>query len=277
VSGGPWPSGEFTPAAGLAASGTMPSGVGFAPGGPAPGGGLAPARRPAGRGGLAVVAAVAVAVLLLAGAGVTGLVLLNQKNASDGKGNNPGTGQTDAATNGQNNGGPASAKYAMSVLPENLCSKVALGKLATSYEKEVVAPSSSRIVNSFASNASCTMTRQRGTYDSLSVVLTVLVYADTGQAVTAQKQAHDTAKGADPDTIELPGIGNEAFAARTITQSTTQVLTLTVEARDGNMRLTLYGTATRIQGPGWGDQDRRQFATDLAEVVKSTVAKLGSG
>jgi hypothetical protein len=286
---GQWGSGEFTPAPGLAASGTMPSGVGFAPGGLAPGGpglapggGRAPARRPGGRGGLAIVAAVAVAVLLLAGAAGTGVWLLNRDDPGKKTGNNSpttGSGQTGGgATTGENAGGPTAAKYQMSVLPENLCSKVDIGKFASSYEKELSAPYSVRNVNSFVSTAICSISRQRGN-DTLSLTLTMYVYADTNQAVTAQRQALDTAKVTDPNTIVLTGIGEEAHVAQTGNQSSSTVesVTYTVEARDGNLRMSLLGISTRIQGRSWTDQDRRQFANDLGDVVKTTIAKLGSG
>jgi len=287
---GTWASGEFTPAPGLAASGTMPSGVGFAPGGLAPGGGpvhgggLVPGGRPPARrsGGLAVVAAVVAALVLLAGAGGTGIWLLNRDDPGRKTGNNnptTGSGQTGGATTGQGNGGNGAGKYQMAALPENLCSKVDLGKLGISFEKESNAPTNTRSVNAFVSNASCNLLRGHGSYDSLSVVLIAFVYADTGQAVSNQKQTLDSAKGADPDTIVLTGVGEEAFAARTLTQSSpqSQTLSYTIEARDGNMRMTLYGTSIRVQGQAFSDQERRQFANDLGDVAKSTIGKLGSG
>jgi hypothetical protein len=279
------PGGGFAPgAAGFAPGG----GPGFAPAGgpgfaPAGGPGFAPARRPPRRGGLVVVAAIVAAVVLLGGAGVTGLVLLNNNKSPGGNGpsgnNNggAGTGGQTGGGSGQNNngGGTGSAKYPMTVLPEDLCTKVDLGKLATSYEKETQKPSSTRAVNSFVSNATCSIARQHG-YDTLSVQLFVLVYADTEQAKTAYTQAHNTAKGADPDLVVLPGVGEEAHASQTITTSANQVATYTIEARDGNLRMTLYGTGTRINTAGWSDQERRQFITDLGEVAKSSIGKLGS-
>jgi hypothetical protein len=284
VTGGPWAaSGEFTPApGGLPTSGPMAPGAfapggpapggAFAPGGPAPGGRRAPGRGSARRGGLALVAAIAAAVVLLGGTATAGIVLLNGNDG--GKGG--GTGQpTAGASQGQPNGTSGPGKYQMTVLPENLCTKVDLGRLGTTYTKETTAPFSSRNVSSFVSNAACTVSRTRETYDALSVVVSAFVFADPNQAVSTQKQALDTAKGADPDTIVLTGLGEEAFAARTMTQSTAGVMTYTVEARDGNLRLTLYGTATKINGPAPTDQDRRQFATDLADVARSVVAKLG--
>jgi hypothetical protein len=295
VSGGPGASGEFTPAhggptvSGAATSGPMAAGGGFAPGGLAPGGvpgfvpgyapGFGPARRPARRGGLVVVAAIVAALVLLGGAGVTGLVLLNNNNKNTPSGNNTttGTGGQTGGGPGQNNGGVGAAKYPMTVLPENLCSKVDLGKLATSYEKEYQKPSFTRTVNSFVSNATCALTRQHGGYDTLSVQVFALVYADTSQARTAYTQAHDTAKGADPNLAGLTGVGEEAHASQTITTSSNQVASYTIEARDGNLRLTLYGTGTRIDTSGWSDQERRQFITDLGEVVKASIGKLGSG
>jgi hypothetical protein len=297
VSGGPWAFGEFTPAhGGPAAPGATTSGPmapgggpGFAPGGGpgfAPGGGpgFAPARRPARRGGLVVVAAIVAAVVLLGGAGVTGLVLLNNnKNTPSGSGpggnNTTGTGGQTGGGTGQddNGGGTGAAKYPMTALPENLCAKVDLGKLATSYETESQKPTFTRAVNPFISNATCGISRGHGQYDILTMNLMALVYADTGQARTAYTQAHDTAKGADPDLAALTGVGEEAHASQTITTSSNQVASYTVEARDGNLRLTLYGTGTRIDTSGWSDQERRQFITDLGDVVKATIAKLGSG
>jgi hypothetical protein len=297
VTGGPWAaSGEFTPApGGLPASGPMPPGGGippggippggfppgggfpsggaFAPGGPAPGGGRAPARGSARRGGLAVVAAIVAAVVLLGGAATAGIVLLNRNDGDKGGG---GTGQQTSNT-GQQNGGTAGAKYAMTVLPENLCTKVDLGKLGTTYNKDTTAPFSSRNVTQFTSYSVCTVSRTRDTYDALSVVVSAFVFADTGLAVSTQKQALDTARSADPKTIVLTEIGEEAFAAQTLTQSTPGVMYYTVEARDGNLRLTLTGTATKINGPAPTDQEKRQFATDLAGIGKSVIAKLGSG
>jgi hypothetical protein len=297
VTGGPWAaSGEFTPApGGLAPSGPVPPGGapapggGFAPGGPAPGGafapggpaprgGRAPARGSGRRGGLAVVAAIVAAVVLLGGAATAGIVLLNKDNGDKGGGTGQqtsGTGQNGGT--GQQNGGTARAKYAMTALPENLCTKVDLGKLGTTYTKETTAPFSSRNVSQFTSYSVCTVSRARETGDALSVVVSAFVFADTSLAVSTQKQAFDTAKSADPKTIVLTEIGEEAFAAQTLTQSTPGVMYYNVEARDGNLRLTLTGTATKINGPAPTDQDKRQFATDLAGIAKSLIAKLGSG
>ena len=279
VTGGPWAaSGEFTAPSGVA---VPPAGGGLAPGGFAPSGGRPPARRS--RGGIAVLAALAVAVVLLAGAGVTGLVLL--KGNDDGNRGGGGTGQPTSGTaqtggqaTGQPNGKSAAAKYQMAVLPENVCTKLDLGKIGSAYEKDATAPSYTRTMNTYASVATCSLARQHGTFDLLSASLTAFVYADNNQAAASQKQVLDSAKLNDPNLTTLTGIGDEAFVGRTFTQSgANTTLMYTVEVRDGNLRLTLLGTVTRANGPEWSDQDRRQFINDLGAAAKATLAKFGSG
>ena len=285
VTGGPWAaSGEFTAPSGVAvppAGGGLASGGGLGPGGFAPSGGRPPARRS--RGGIAVLAALAVAVVLLAGAGVTGLVLL--KGNDDGNRGGGGTGQPTSGTaqtggqaTGQPNGKSAAAKYQMAVLPENVCTKLDLGKIGSAYEKDATAPSYTRTMNTYASVATCSLARQHGTFDLLSASLTAFVYADNNQAAASQKQVLDSAKLNDPNLTTLTGIGDEAFVGRTFTQSgANTTLMYTVEVRDGNLRLTLLGTVTRANGPEWSDQDRRQFINDLGAAAKATLAKFGSG
>jgi hypothetical protein len=264
-------SGEFTSApGGPAASGEVPAGNGLAPGGdPPPGGrlasgGSAPAR--SGRPG-AVAAAVVVAVLLLAG--VTGIVLLNRKDADGGRG---ATGQPTASAS--HDDAPASRRYATAVLPEELCTKVTLGKLGTTYNRSDTTPTNTRAGDGSTNYATCTMYRRGKTRDELSISVTAVVHANIAQAVWSQQVIFDDARSVDADMMVLTGIGEEAFAARTLPTSTAWTMTYTAEARDGNLRISVVGMAD----PGSpSDEEIRQFGRDLADVAKSLIATLGSG
>jgi actin-like ATPase involved in cell morphogenesis len=220
----------------------------------------------------ALVAAV-VAVLVLAGA-VTSIVMLNRKDPGDQRG---GGGQPTASAGqpsaGATSGPPTPGRYAMTVLPEKPCTTFTLGRLATVYNRQDGPPATDVLsVNVSASYATCSMYRRDRNSDTLLISVTAVVHADTAQAVSTQKVALDNAKGTDPGLMVLTGIGQEAFAARA-TNISSWTMTYNAEARDGNLRLSVHGKSN-IQTPT--DEQMRQFGRDLAEVARSAIAKLGS-
>jgi hypothetical protein len=165
----------------------------------------------------------------------------------------------------------------MEVLPEKLCTTVALGSLATTYDIYVSTPTSTRKLNPYASKATCEYTRSRANNDTFSISVTAVVWAETDKAVSDQKQEYGVAKRTDPNMIVLTGIGEEAFAARALTQPVPGIVEYTIEARDGNLRLTVQGKIAKANRQPPGDEQVRQFARDLAEVTGSILAKLGNG
>jgi hypothetical protein len=257
---------------GPAAAGAVPDGNGLAPddpapGNPAPGDGPAPARSGRPR---AVVAAVVVGVLL---AGVIGLL---KWMAAD---NSGASGQPTATTSHPGgarsaSGTPAPGKYAMAVLDEKLCTKVALGKLGTTYSSQSREPISTRAGNSSIGTTTCSISRRSQTQGSLSITVIAVVYAFTNQAVSSQKLAFDAATDTDPNVMTLTGIGEEAFATRAETTAVPWEMAYTADARDSNLRLEVLGI-TDIRTPS--DEQMRQFARDLGEVAKSAIATLASG
>jgi hypothetical protein len=269
VTGGP------TPAADDRSSASAASGRASAANGLAPRGGLAPARS----GRRRVVTAAVVAVLLLAG--VTATVLLNRKD-NDGKGG--ANGQLTTSTN------QSPGKYAAAVLPEKLCTKVSIGRLAGIYTHQAAnTPTDTRSVDASVSNATCSIYRansERYDSDRLDLLVIVIIFVDTAAAVSAQKMAFNVAQGVDPNSMVLTGIGEEAFAARTPARTPARnpykdaaedAFTYIAEARDGNLRLSVAGTIVKANQQLPSDEQIRQFGRDVAEVARLVLANLGSG
>jgi hypothetical protein len=273
VSGGPWAaSGEVTSdPRGPAASDEVPAENGLAPGG------LAPSRSGRSR---ALVAAVVVAVFLLAGASVAGIMLFN----GDDDGKRGVTGQPTASAS-QSGAGvstvassrtPAPGKYAAAALPEKLCAKVSLRRLSGIYTSYANTPEDTRSGDASARNATCTMFLSNPANDTLDLSLTAVLYTDTAEAAAAQQMVFNSAKGTDPNLITLTGTGEEAFAARTRSTSVTEgSYTYVAEARDGNLRLSVIGTVVKANRQAPGDAQIRQFGRDVGEVATSLLAKLG--
>jgi hypothetical protein len=216
-----------------------------------------------------------VAVLLVAG--VTGIALLYRKDADrHGATDRPtaGTSQPNGTTTATPTRTPAPGKYALAVLPDKLCTKVALGKLGTIYNSYNATPTNTQTANASASNATCWISKSTQTHDTLDVTVSALVHADTAKVVSEQQAAFDAAKTADPNMIVLTGVGEEAFAARRVAEYPGQV-TYAAEARDGNLRVTVLGTVLKANRQIPNDEQLRQFGRDLAEIAKSVITKLG--
>jgi hypothetical protein len=112
-------------------------------------------------------------------------------------------------------------------------------------------------------------------HDTLDVTVTAVIDADTTKAVSKQKTAFDAARSGDPAMTVLTGIGEEAFATRKTAEYPGQV-TYAVEARDGNLRLTVLGTLLKANRQIPGDAQLQRFSRDLAEVAKSVIGTFGS-
>lgn len=240
-----------------------------APGPPRPG--------PRTRSSLPLALSVVGVVLVLLVAGVVGvvLVLTNDDNPRGFNQADPtgGTNRTVPAGTGDNNRGNATARYDATKLPENLCQSVELGPLATQFDGQVSQPTANRQLTTVVSVITCTISRQKGSTSILTLLAMANVYADPKLAVDYQKTALDNAKLNDTTTKVLEGVGDEGFVTRTSGVSTTTTAGLTLEMREANLRWTVYLTASRFSGGGWSDQERAQFATDLATMVKATHAK----
>jgi hypothetical protein len=270
------PGGGFAPPGGQAPGGFGP--------GPAPGG-FGPHRPPARSGGRStglILGIVAAALVLLIAVPVTvGYVLLKDDEPGGSGGNrpSPNAGSGPAQTGGPG-GGSGAAKYKQTALPENLCATVDLGRLATTYDDETATPVHQRTLGTTVSSGFCTIQRQRTSPNIvMSISITAFIYADPTQAVTAQKQVLDSAKLNDPNVVTLSGIGDEAFANRVTQASSASDLlaSYAVEARDGNLKWTVYGTAAKVSGSGWTDRERSELVNDLAAMVKNSIAKMGTG
>jgi hypothetical protein len=228
-----------------------------------------------------IVALVALGLLLLVGTPIGVATFLLSDSGDGGKGGtgtkNPTTGTGSGGH--QPTGGSTKAKYAVTVQPENLCSKIDIGPLAAAYNKETVAPVYSRNLNTYLGTATCGLSRGDGQYATLSLTILAFVYSDTTQAVNAQKQVLDSAKLNDPKVVTLTGVGEEAFATRVALPSNTPdlVAAYTVEARDGNLRWTVTGTATHGDASSWSDKQRTELTNNLATVVKNSNARLAAG
>jgi hypothetical protein len=61
-----------------------------------------------------------------------------------------------------------------------------------------------------------------------------------------------------------------------ITTALGRQVTYAVEARDGNLRLTVLGTLLKANRQIPGDAQLQRFSRDLAEVAKSVIGTFGS-
>jgi hypothetical protein len=222
---------------------------------------------------LQLVAGVA-ALLLVIVAGATVAVFVTRSKGASTTGGGTGTGTT---------AGPAPAtqvspgKYKVTMLPENLCDKVDMGRFATSYDKDATAPSHQRNLSTVVGTATCSLSRQHGTVDSIaSLVYTAFVYTDTNLAKQAQQQVRDNAKLNDPALVAVTGVGDEAFVNKMPQNSSTDGKTAqyAMEVRDGNLRWTVYAIVSRITGAAWTKQELTQIVADLEASVKASNTKL---
>jgi hypothetical protein len=224
---------------------------------------------------LPLVLSIVAVVLVVVVAGVVGVVLaLN--NGDDPVGANSadptaGSGQTTPARAG------GSAKYDATKLPANLCENVELGRLATQFDSQASEPTANRTLNNTVSIITCTVSRLKGTAQTMSLLFTVTVYRDPKLAGDQQKQGLDNAKLNDPNTKTLDGIGDEAYVTRTTGNENPSTVAMTLEMRAANLRWSVYLTAYKISGAGWNDQERAQFVTDLGAAVKASHTKYTGG
>jgi len=225
------------------------------------------------RSALPVILVGVLALLLLGGGGVVALTYFNRPDkpgaaGSDGPSNHPSTNATGS--------GAKAVKYHNDVLPENLCTVVDLGHLATAFEKEASAPNHQFTVTAGTGVDSCTISRQHAAAVSfLSMIFTAVVYTDTNIATSQQKSAADDAAANHYTTIPLTGVGDEAFLVPYSVTSSNKDTDASYQAqvRDGNLRWTVTLSEIR-SNEKWSDAERQQMLDDLAATVKATHKKL---
>jgi Hsp70 protein len=229
---------------------------------------VSPAATPR-RSRLAVVAGVLAALALVVAATTAALVWSGRVKPGPASGGTAGAGAGPTAS--------TPGRYAVSLLPENLCDKVEVGRLGSTFESEAAPSQHSRNLTTVVGTATCTVLRQHGTaIASASITFTAFIYADTNLAVAAQKQNLDNAKLNDPKLGVVTGLGDEAFVNRMPSGTSAKDAHYALEARDGNLRWTVYLIATRVTGSAWTDQERSQLVSDLEAAAKATQAKLAS-
>jgi hypothetical protein len=217
-----------------------------------------------------VIVAGVIALIVLAGGGVAGLVYVNRQ-----KSNTPSAANSAGAPSAPTTGTKA-VKYKVAVLPDDLCTVVQLGHLATAFETENSAPSHQRNVTAGTGTASCSIVRLHGAAArSMSLVSTALVFTDTAIAIAQQKQAVDDANANKDKITTVTGVGDEAIIAPfKLNSSADTTVAYTEHARDGNLWWTVTITETNLDRGAWTDADRQQVIDDLAASVRATHKKL---
>ncbi|GIJ43382.1 hypothetical protein Val02_02680 [Virgisporangium aliadipatigenens] len=269
--------------------GAAPGGPGVY-GGPGPGGfpgggpqgfGHGPAVRPPrpARSGAAVGVTAAVAVLvvlgLLVGIGVVGWLVTRGDDtgnrATGGPSAGPTTGREAAGSpTGRQN---AQAKYEVTVIPENPCSKVDIGAFAQQFSEQSIDPTASRQLTTGYGYGSCSHSRTRNTTEAvLTLTYTLSVFDDPNVAVTTQKQAYDNAKLNSQFVPTISGLGEEAYLTDRVGSAATsdRDVNYTLEMRDGNLRWSVLLIASSVTGGPWTEQQRAQFRTDLEASVRGS-------
>jgi hypothetical protein len=200
---------------------------------------------------------VLVAVLVVGG-GLGAYLLLRN---GDKTGNQNGSGASGAAGK---TGGPG--RFQMSKLPENVCGTIDMGPINKSYEAAAGDPNPSRALNTYASTATCSISRMHkagNTVATATVMSMVTVYAD----VTAAKQMRDSARLNSPLT-EIKGVGEDAVTY--IDQKQPAVLTATFFGIESNVTVNLTLVASPLTGTTFTDEQRKELQTRLGEVGKAT-------
>jgi len=240
---------------------------------PAPFGGPAPTPLPPPvkkRSALPIILAAVIALIVLGGGGIFAVSYF-------GKPDNPNVvGSTPPSNNDASGAAAKPLKYHNDLLPENLCTVVDLGHLATSFEKEASAPNHQFSVTAGTGVASCTVNRQHGVAASfLTVLYNAIMFTDTNIAISNYKSARDDTVANRFTPTPLSGLGDEAYLAPYPLSSVNQDTTgsYAVQVRDGNLRWTVTMTESR-PNEKWSDADRQQMMDDLAATVKATHKKL---
>jgi actin-like ATPase involved in cell morphogenesis len=219
----------------------------------------------------ALILAGVVAVLLVLGFGTTGVIWYTGWSGGTA---NPTTSATASPGTDTNK-----AKYnveAMFPKDFNMCQKADLGRLATSFDKQLSAPLPQTLLANNISTASCTFARQRGGAD-LNLTITASIYGDPNIATSQQQTARLNAKQADPAFKTITDVGDEAVLYRNQASDPSapgKQAYYTESIRDGNLILTGTVIANKTNGADWSPTERNQITDDLQAAAKSTLRKL---
>jgi hypothetical protein len=217
--------------------------------------------------------------VLLLGGGIYGATQLF--------GGDPSTGPTTAATGpagGASSGGQAPAnakgpsKYDLSKLPENECDASDATPLYDLFEGELAKPSPVRVPNATVNSSSCGYSRAHnpGKPDLTTATLTFAAWAfqDATVAATSQRGDSETAKLAGPNN-PVPGLGEDAIIYET-PSTNSQVkgaVSMTLAARDSNLRLVVYFIGQRNDGVDWTQKQKNDVRDRMITAAKNTFAK----
>ena len=226
------------------------------------------------RRGVAVLAVVAsTALLVLLGGATGGYLLLKQKSGGSA---NPGV---SASASHAPSASAVPIKYIAGKLPQNICEKIDIGTLGTTFEKASSAPVGSRYLNTIVGTFSCLIGREHdasGTYVSTgSLNVTVSVYTDGNMAATTYRTIFDSAKLNGPVT-EISGVGDHAFIFQQPVPSggSNGVATFELDARDANLTWNISLTVSQMSTTGWSDRDRAKFKDQLVAALKASIANV---
>jgi hypothetical protein len=223
--------------------------------------------------GIAVAAGIVVLVLLVGGT-VALYGLLNTSAKNNAKDNN---GQFHPSIDVSIDASP-SVKYPLNSLPDNMCTKVAIGELAKSFEASEEKPRADRNASAFLSNASCTFSIQHNQGDTTISVATVsfsvYLFTAASTATTSQKDALNDAKLNKGTITDVPGLGEEGFATLedgNPAQPGSEI-DLKLQARDGNLQWNVSLTGSQINGT-WTKAEMNQIQANFIAAAKSSYAK----
>jgi hypothetical protein len=225
----------------------------------------------------ALIVVLAVVGVLVLGGGAVGAALLYG-------GNGPTAGPTGTATaqtagSGNANANPkGTAKYDLSKLPEDECAVSDATPLYDLFEAELAPASPVRVPNATVNSSSCGYNRvhNRSNPQQQTAALTFAAWAfkDVSVAATSQSGDAETAKLAGPNK-SVPGIGEEAIIYETPNKDPQLKggLTITLAARDSNVRLVVYFIGQRNDGEGWMQKQINDVEERMITAAKNTFAK----
>ncbi|MFC5003834.1 Hsp70 family protein [Dactylosporangium cerinum] len=218
----------------------------------------APRRQGSGAGVAVAVVLVLVAVLVVGG-GVGAYLLLKNGNTNG----SPNTSGASGA--GRQSSGPG--RFDVAKLPQNICGTIDVAPISGQYEEPAGEPSPSRNLNTFASVASCAISRiHKADYSTASVVSIATVYADLATA----KQMIDSAR-LNSDLTELDGIGEQACTY--VDKQQPSVLTVTFVGVESNLVLTLTLVVSAGNSGKFTDAQIKDLQNRLGDIGRKTFPK----
>jgi hypothetical protein len=222
--------------------------------------------------GIAVAAGIVVLALLVGGS-VAVYNLLNTSAKSNAKDNGRIHPSIDVSIDAS-----PSVKYPLNTLPDNMCTKVAVGELAKSFEASGEKPRADRNASAFLSNASCTFSIQHNqgttTISVATVSFSVYLFTSPSAATSSQKDALNDAKLNKGTITNVPDLGEEAFATLEDgdpAQPGSQI-DLKLQARDGNLQWNVTLTGSQIDGT-WTPAEMSKIQVNFIAAAKSSYAK----